>query len=75
MVSIEEIKDDLCLLNTEDVCKITGWGICTVRKIMQYDKDFPAIRIGKDNQVTLDALKKYLSTRRSLRGRMDTDDE
>lgn len=69
-MGVNEMKQELNLLNTEDVCEITGWGICTVQKIMQYDEDFPAIRIGKENQVTFEGLKNYLSQRRTLRGKV-----
>lgn len=49
----------------KDVMEITGWSDNVVRRIFAYDKDMPAIKIGKRYQVELGALKQYLSTRRT----------
>lgn len=65
---INEMKQDLKLLDIEEIIALTGWGENTVRKIMTEDKDFPTIKIGKKNQVSFDGLKEYLSSRRILRG-------
>lgn len=53
------------MLNIEEVMKITGWCEPVTRKLFAYDKDFPAIKIGKSYQVELDAFKEYLKQRRS----------
>ena len=64
---IKMMKQDLCLLDIEDVMGITGWGETTVRKIMDTDEEFPVVKIGKKNQVSFDALKEYLQHRRITR--------
>lgn len=64
---IQEMKQDLNLLDIEDVMKLTGWGETTVREIMT-DEDFPTLKIGKKNQVSFEALKEYLRYRRIKRG-------
>lgn len=51
----------------EEVIKITGWCENVVKDIFAHDKDFPAIKKGKKNQVELSAFKKYLSERRVSR--------
>lgn len=58
---------EIVLLNIQDVMDITGWSEVTVKKAMA-QPDFPTIKIGKENQVLLESLKNYLSTRRELRG-------
>lgn len=63
---IQQFKKELKLLDVSDVMKITGWAEATVRAIMQED-DFPVIKIGKKNQVSLDGLKEYLKHRRVTR--------
>lgn len=50
-----------------EVIKLTGWSENLVKDIFAHDKDFPAIKRGKRNQVELSALKKYLSERRVSR--------
>lgn len=58
---------EIRLLNKFDVAKITGWHPDTVMKLFE-DKEFPVIKIGKENQVEETALKNYLQTRRVKRG-------
>ena len=65
---LKELKRNIRLLNIEEVSYITNWSKATILKIMEIDKDFPVIKIGKENQVLKDALKEYLSIRRDLRG-------
>ncbi len=47
----------------KEVMDYTGWSDNVVRRLFAYDKDFPAIKIGKKYQVTLVGLTSYLSTR------------
>lgn len=49
------------------VMEITGWSEGVVKEMFAHDKDFPAIKKGKENQVLLEALKEYLSVRRVSR--------
>lgn len=49
----------------KDVMQYTGWSDNVVRRMFAYDKDFPALKIGKKYQVTLVGLIDYLSTRRT----------
>jgi len=69
---IQKLKDELNMLNVEDVVRLTDWGENTVRELMQED-DFPTLKIGKNNQVLFDALKEYLKTRRIRRGKNNED--
>lgn len=64
---IQALKQELNLLDIEEIMAVTGWGDITVRKIME-DSDFPTIKIGKKNQVSFEALKEYLKHRRIKRG-------
>ena len=64
---LKEMKRALGLLNVDEVMFVTGWGDTTVRKIMD-DEEFPALKIGKENQVSFQALREYVSTRRIKRG-------
>ena len=66
---LELLKEELGLLNVEEVMEITGWGESKLNEIMATDKDFPVIKIGRRNQVRFDALKEYLNHRRDLRGK------
>lgn len=59
--------EEIVLLSTNDVKELTGWGIRTVRKVMN-EKDFPLIKIGRKNQVEKSAFKEYLNHKRELRG-------
>lgn len=61
---LKKQKEDLGLLNTEDVMNITGWGKHTVDNMMA-EEDFPLLQIGKKNEVLFDALKEYLMHRRT----------
>ena len=45
--------------------EITGWCEEVTRRTFTYNKDFPAIKIGKKYQVELSAFKEYLSRRRT----------
>ena len=65
---IEKMKEELKLLDISDVMQLTGWGEATVREVMSED-EFPVVKIGKNNQVSFDALKEYLSHRRIRRGK------
>lgn len=65
---IQLMKEELGLLDMENVMEITGWGESTLEKIMASDKNFPVIKIGRKNQVRFEALKEYLNCRRDLRG-------
>ena len=67
-VRTQEMKNELGLLDINDVMAITDWGEETVRKLMQTDKEFPVIKIGKKNQVSFEALKEYVKHRRIKRG-------
>lgn len=61
----EIVSRELILLNLDDVVQITGWCKQVVRNTFAYDKDFPAIKKGKEYQVELSALREYLSKRRN----------
>ena len=60
----EIVSKKLILLNINDVTELTGWCKQVVRNTFAYDKDFPAIKKGKEYQVELEAFKTSLSTRR-----------
>lgn len=63
--SIEEIvKEQIILLDKNDVKNLTGWGQNVIDYIFKNDMDFPAIKIGKKYQVELNAFKEYLRIRR-----------
>jgi len=64
---MERAEKEIVLLTMSDIEKITGWSINTIKKLMKQE-DFPAIKIGKENQVFLEAFKQYLMRRRDLRG-------
>lgn len=64
---MEEVKKKIVLLNVASIKEITGWGDNTIDKVMA-QPDFPALKIGKENQVEVDAFKQYLMSRRELRG-------
>lgn len=59
------VEKELILLDMKEVMQYTGWSDNVVRRIFAYDKDFPALKIGKKNQVELNAFKQYLSKRRT----------
>lgn len=59
------VKNQLIMLDKEDVMQLTNWGENTVNNIFAYDYDFPAIKKGKKYQVELTAFKEYLSKRRT----------
>lgn len=61
----EIVSRELILLNLDDVAEATGWCKQVVRNTFAYDKDFPAIKKGKEYQVELSALREYLSKRRN----------
>lgn len=63
--SIEEIvKEQIILLDKNDVKNLTGWGQNVIDYIFKNDMDFLAIKIGKKYQVELNAFKEYLRIRR-----------
>lgn len=64
---LKAMKDELSLLDIEEIMFVTGWGETTVREVME-EKDFPTLKIGKKNQVAFDALKEYVKHRRVRRG-------
>jgi len=64
---MEEVKEKIRLLKVEDIEELTGWCRPTILKLMD-QPEFPAIKIGKENQVEADAFKQYLMQRRELRG-------
>ena len=55
----------MILLDIKDVMQYTGWSDNVVRRMFAYDKDMPALKIGKKYQVELGAFKEYLSKRRT----------
>lgn len=61
----EIVSKELILLNIDDVAEVTGWCKQVVRNTFAYDKDFPAIKKGKEYQVELGAFKEYLNNRRT----------
>ena len=66
-MTIEQKKiaqKEIILLDKRDVMELTGWCEKVVGNIFAYDKDFPAIKIGKKYQVELNAFKMYLCNRR-----------
>ena len=68
MEELDEIKREVRLLTMDEIEYITNWSRAKILQVMASDPEFPVIKIGKENQVLKDALKKYLSTRRDLRG-------
>lgn len=66
---MNENQNEIKLLNTDDVARITGWSKVTVQKVMD-QPDFPVIKIGKENQVLLESLNDYLKPGKVLRGEM-----
>lgn len=66
----ERLKDEIILLDIDDIMHITGWGENSVRKIMK-EKDFPLLQIGKKNQVLLESFKEYLIKRGKLNLQQD----
>lgn len=66
-----KLKKELGLLNVQEISFITNWSNSTILKLMDEDEELPAIKIGKENQVTFDALKEYLQHRRIKRGKED----
>lgn len=56
----------IILLDKDDVKNITGWGKTTIDYLFAYEKEFPAIKIGKKYLVEQEALKTYFSVRRVL---------
>lgn len=65
---LQKMKEDLHLLNVQEVSYITGWSDSTVRDVMNDEKDFPVIKIGRENQVSFEGLKEWLTHRRVRRG-------
>lgn len=61
----ELVSKELILLNINDVVEVTGWCKQVVRNTFADDKDFPAIKKGKEYQVELGAFKEYLNNRRT----------
>lgn len=61
------IDNAIILLNMKEVMEVTGWSEVIVRRMFANESEFPAIKKGKENQVELEALKKYLSERRVSR--------
>lgn len=61
----ETVNRELVLLDKKDVMELTGWCESVTNRIFAYDKDMPAIKVGKKYQVELSAFKKYLSERRT----------
>lgn len=57
------IANRIILLNKKEIREIFGYCERSVDKMFA-DSEFPAISFGKKHLVELDALKKYLSTRR-----------
>lgn len=63
-----EMKQELKLLDIDEIRAITGWGEDTIRELMT-DEEFPVVKIGKKNQVSFDGLKEYVRHRRIKRGK------
>lgn len=61
----EIINNEIIFLNIKDVMELTGWCEATVREIFANDKDFPAIKKGKEYQVEYSAFKEFFSKRRT----------
>ena len=59
------VESELILLDMKDVMYYTGWSDNVVKRLFAYDKDLPVLKIGKKNQVELNAFKHYLSKRRT----------
>ena len=57
------ILEKIVLLTREDVGEIFGYCKQTINEMFN-DNEFPAITFGKKHLVELEALKKYISTRR-----------
>ena len=60
----EIMLKEIILLEKKDVKELTGWGENVIDKLFAYEKDFPAIKIGKKYQIELSGLKAYLQVRR-----------
>lgn len=59
------VEKELIMLDIKDVIELTGWCEEVVRKTFAHDTDFPAIKKGKQYQVELNSLKRYLAKRRT----------
>lgn len=59
------VEKELILLDMKEVMQYTEWSDNVVKRLFRNDTDFPAIKIGKKYQVELNALKQYLSKRRT----------
>lgn len=59
------VEKELILLDMKDVMQYTGWSDNVVKRLFAYDKELPVLKIGKKNQVELNAFKQYLSKRRT----------
>lgn len=59
------INNEIIFLNIKDVVELTGWCEATVRQLFANDKEFPAIKKGKEYQVEYSALKEFFSKRRT----------
>lgn len=60
----EIVSKELIMLDIKDIMELTGWCENVVRRMFAYDKDFPAIKKGKQYQVELNSFKNYLAKRR-----------
>ena len=61
----EIVAKELIMLDIKDIMELTGWCENVVRRMFAYDKDFPAIKKGKQYQVELNSFKNYLAKRRT----------
>ncbi len=61
----EIVEKELIMLDKKDIMELTNWSQGVVNRIFAHDEDFPAIKKGKKSLVELNALKKYLSKRRT----------
>lgn len=61
----EIVAKELIILDIKDIMELTGWCENVVRRMFAYDKDFPAIKKGKQYQVELNSFKNYLAKRRT----------
>lgn len=59
------VERELILLDMKDVMYYTGWSDNVVKRLFAYDKELPVLKIGKKNQIELNAFKQYLSKRRT----------
>ena len=59
------VAKELIMLDIKDIMELTGWCENVVRRMFAYDKDFPAIKKGKQYQVELNSFKNYLAKRRT----------